>query len=132
MPGKSLNPHLSWLPGVLCWIIAMPCPCSSHVGLPAPAHFRDFQANHRFQTAFPSWHIGCSLPLSPGKQITLCLYPPGLCTGLVGYLAPPAHLTQSSHPPPQCQPQIPAPSEGINRQSKHGFVPPRQASCRDF
>lgn len=66
-------------------------------------------------------HISCSLQqvgICPGTQKSPCFHPP-------------VHCTQP--PPSLCtEPEVPAPSKGVNRKSKHGSVPPRQTSCRDF
>lgn len=100
--GKSLQAPPCLLPGVLCSVAAIPCSClhlllcGSAFSCPPQGLLSQPQAPEGFSILAhqllgpagrdPSWKAEIPVPLSP------CL-----CTGLVGYTARPARLTQPSH-----------------------------------
>lgn len=74
----------------------------------------------------------------PGKDLSwkveIPMPPPPLpLQGPCGVRSSPLPTLPSPHTSLRStEPQVPTPSKGVNRQSKHGSVPPSQASCRDF
>lgn len=133
VPGESPKPPPCFLLGVLCsgtamYLCPVPACIPSCMVLPAPAHPRDLWASHRLPRTSPSWHVSCwvrQAGICPGRQKSPCLHPLASAQAWWGTQLPLPTL-------PSTEPQVLALSKGVNWQSKHRSVPPRQASCWDF